>query len=129
MTCEKCRPTGQRSVVQGLGSLRTPPVAPIRYERGVVTVTGPPASASRNALRLQSGALLDGAPLMNLPFAKKPGDAAPLEAMAAELNARGLPYALGELSFPPGEWVAVTPGQAAQLGWLAWATVREKGAV
>lgn len=52
--------------------------------------------------------------------------AGPLEAMAAELNPRGLPYRLNDMEFPPGVWVDVTPGQAAQLQLLPWATVRPK---
>ena len=50
------------------------------------------------------------------------------EARALGLNGRGAPHALGELLFPPGEWVPVTAGQAQQLGWLPWAEVREKEA-
>jgi hypothetical protein len=60
---------------------------------------------------------------------KAPAAAAPaLEAMAGELNGRGLPYTLGDAVFPPGAWVPVTTGQAAQLRWFAWAEVREKEA-
>lgn len=56
---------------------------------------------------------------------KKPGDAAGLEASAKTLNPRGLPYVLGDLMFPPGDWVPVTAEQAEFLQRYGWAKVRD----
>lgn len=47
------------------------------------------------------------------------------EAMAAELNGRGMPYRFDSLDFPPGVWVPITAEQAQRLQWLGWATIRE----
>lgn len=55
---------------------------------------------------------------------KAPAAAPEFAARATELNGRGVPYVMGDAVFPPGVWVPVTAGQAAQLRWLAWAEVR-----
>lgn len=57
---------------------------------------------------------------------KKPADAPSFEAMAAELNPRGMPYRYAGITFEPGVWVDVTPEQAAHLARTDNVTVRQK---
>jgi hypothetical protein len=60
---------------------------------------------------------------MNLKTAK-PAAEGQREVMASVLNARGEPYQYNDLTFPPGEWVAVEERLAGRIALLGWAKVR-----
>ena len=60
--------------------------------------------------------------------AKAPAAEQEFEAMAEELNARGLPYIFFGEEFLPGEWRPITAAQREMLGWCNWVKVRAKAA-